>query len=79
LECFFNHAKHRKTFYREKSIDSAMVRPDLRDVFLCQARDDRQEAAKELHDALESRGVSVWFSEKDGGLDTVLLRSAENS
>jgi len=56
-----------------------MVRPDLRDVFLCQARDDRQEAAKELHDALESRGVSVWFSEKDGGLDTVLLRSAENS
>ena len=38
---------------------------DLRDVFLCHAWDDRKGAAKELHDMLESRGVSVWFSEKD--------------
>lgn len=39
--------------------------PDLRDVFLCHAWDDRKGAAKELHDLLESKGVSVWFSEKD--------------
>jgi hypothetical protein len=26
-------------------------------------RDDRRGAAKELHDLLESLGVSVWFSE----------------
>ena len=33
--------------------------PDLRDVFLCHAWEDRKEAAKELHDLLESKGVSV--------------------
>src|SRR4051812_8206251 len=33
---------------------------DLRDVFLCHAWDDRKGAAAELHDLLESLGVSVW-------------------
>ena len=51
--------------------------PDLRDVFLCHAWDDRQGAAKELHDLLESRGVSVWFSEKDVGLGVPLLRAID--
>jgi hypothetical protein len=51
--------------------------PDLRDVFLCHAWDDRQGAAKELHDQLESRGVSVWFSEKDVALGTSLLREID--
>jgi hypothetical protein len=51
--------------------------PDLRDVFLCHAWDDRQGAAKELHDLLESRGVSVWFSEKDVLLGTPLLREID--
>jgi len=51
--------------------------PDLRDVFLCHAWDDRKEAAKELHDLLESRGVSVWFSEKDVLLGTSLLREID--
>lgn len=51
--------------------------PDLRDVFLCHAWDDRGEAAKELHDLLESRGVSVWFSEKDVALGTPLLREID--
>lgn len=51
--------------------------PDLRDVFLCHAWDDRQGAAKELHDQLESRGVSVWFSEKDVALGTPLLREID--
>ena len=50
---------------------------DLRDVFLCHAWDDRQGAAKELHDQLESRGVKVWFSEKDVGLGTPLLRAID--
>jgi hypothetical protein len=48
--------------------------PDLRDVFLCHAWDDRKGAAKELHGLLESRGVSVWFSEKDVLLGATLLR-----
>ena len=51
--------------------------PDLRDVFLCHAWDDRKGAAKELHDLLESRGVSVWFSEKDVLLGTPLLREID--
>lgn len=51
--------------------------PDLRDVFLCHAWDDRRGAAKDLHDSLESRGVSVWFSEKDVVLGTSLLREID--
>ncbi|WP_245946692.1 toll/interleukin-1 receptor domain-containing protein [Paenibacillus cellulosilyticus] len=55
----------------------ANEKPDLRDVFLCHAWDDRKGVAKELHDMLESRGVSVWFSEKDAGLGVPLLRSID--
>jgi hypothetical protein len=51
--------------------------PDLRDVFLCHAWDDRKGAAKELHDLLESRGVTVWFSEKDVLLGSPLLREID--
>ena len=51
--------------------------PDLRDVFLCHAWDDRKGAAQELHDLLVSRGVSVWFSEKDVALGTSLLREID--
>lgn len=50
---------------------------DLRDVFLCHAWDDRQGAAKELHDLLDARGVRVWFSEKDVSLGTPLLRAID--
>jgi len=59
------------------SVESLATRPDLRDVFLCHAWDDRQGVAKELHDLLESRGVSVWFSEKDVGLGVPLLRAID--
>jgi len=51
--------------------------PDLRDVFLCHAWDDRKDIAKELHDILESKGVSVWFSEKDVLLGSSLLREID--
>ena len=51
--------------------------PDLRDVFLCHAWDDRKGAAQELHDLLESRGISVWFSEKDVLLGATLLREID--
>ena len=51
--------------------------PDLRDVFLCHAWDDRKGAAKDLHDVLESLGVSVWFSEKDVLLGGTLLREID--
>jgi len=50
---------------------------DLRDVFLCHAWDDRQGAAKDLHDLLVSLDVKVWFSEKDVGLGVPLLRTID--
>ena len=64
------------TPFRE-SVEKRASLPDLRDVFLCHAWDDRGGAAKELHDLLESRGVSVWFSEKDVALGTSLLREID--
>ncbi|MCZ8403471.1 toll/interleukin-1 receptor domain-containing protein [Achromobacter xylosoxidans] len=51
--------------------------PDLRDVFLCHAWDDRKGVAKELHDLLEAGNVSVWFSEKDVLLGATLLREID--
>lgn len=60
-----------------ESVEKRSPLPDPRDVFLCHAWDDRQGAAKELHDQLQSRGVSVWFSEKDVGLGTSLLREID--
>jgi hypothetical protein len=60
-----------------QSVETRASLPDLRDVFLCHAWDDRQVAAKELHDLLESAGVSVWFSEKDVALGTPLLREID--
>jgi hypothetical protein len=59
------------------SVEKRTPLPDLRDVFLCHAWDDRGGTAKELHDLLESRGVSVWFSEKDVALGAPLLREID--
>ena len=55
----------------------AIEKPEIRDVFLCHAWDDRQGSAKELHDYLVSLGVSVWFSEKDVSLGVPLLRAID--
>lgn len=55
----------------------AAEQPDLRDVFLCHAWDDRQGAAKELHNFLVSADVKVWFSEKDLGLGVPMMRAID--
>lgn len=60
-----------------QSVENRPPSSDRRDVFLCHAWDDRKNAAKELHDHLESKGVSVWFSEKDVALGTSLLREID--
>lgn len=60
-----------------RTVESRATEPDLRDVFLCHAQDDRQGVAKQLHDLLVSRGVSVWFSEKDIGLGVPLMRAID--
>lgn len=62
---------------RENVEKLAATKPELRDIFLCHAWDDRAGAAKQLHDLLESRGVKVWFSEKDVGLGVPLLRAID--
>ncbi|MFV8250469.1 toll/interleukin-1 receptor domain-containing protein [Bdellovibrio bacteriovorus] len=62
---------------RENVESLAASQPDLRDVFLCHAWDDRQGSAKELHDLLEARGVRVWFSEKDLGLGVPMMRAID--
>lgn len=56
---------------------NAAEQPDLRDAFLCHAWDDRQGAAKQLHDLLEAAGVKVWFSEKDLGLGVSMMRAID--
>ena len=58
------------TPFRE-TVEKRAPLPDLRDVFLCHAWDDRAGAAKEL------RGVSVWFSENDVPLGSLLLREID--
>lgn len=60
-----------------ESVENLAKQPDLRDVFLCHAWDDRKGPARELHDLLESLGVRVWFSEKDVGLGVPLLRAID--
>jgi hypothetical protein len=60
-----------------QTVEKLATRPDLRDVFLCHAWDDRQGVAKELHDLLVSNGVSVWFSEKDVGIGVPLMRAID--
>lgn len=62
---------------REKVEELAIRQPDLRDVFLCHAWDDRLGAAKEIHDLLEAGGVKVWWSEKDAELGGLLMRSID--
>jgi len=62
---------------REAVEVQAAASRDLRDCFLCHAWDDRQGAAKQLHDLLEAAGVKVWFSEKDLGLGVPMMRAID--
>lgn len=62
---------------RNAVVAKAAEQPDLRDAFLCHAWDDRQGAAKQLHDLLEAAGVNVWFSEKDLGLGVPMMRAID--
>lgn len=64
------------TPYRE-TVEARLAEPDNRDLFLCHAWNDRQVAAKELYDLLVARKVSVWFSEVDLRLGTLMLREID--
>lgn len=60
-----------------ETVEKRAELPDLRDVFLCHAWADRLDDATELHDLLEARKVSVWFSEKDIPLGSSFLREID--
>ena len=62
-----------------ETVEKRVLVPESRDVFLCHAWDDRGGPAKELHDLLEARGVSVWFSEKDIILGMPLMREIDKA
>lgn len=74
---FYTSAEIRTLTPVRENVEKRTNLPDLRDIFLCHAWDDRKDAAKELHDLLESKGVTVWFSEKDVILGSSLLREID--
>lgn len=73
----YTHAEVRTLTPVRENVEKRASVPDLRDIFLCHAWDDRNGAAKELHDLLEELGTSVWFSEKDVLLGSSLLREID--
>lgn len=60
-----------------ETVEKRAPLPDLRQIFLCHAWDDRQGVAKELYDLLVARNVSVWFSEADIGLGEPFMRAID--
>jgi hypothetical protein len=64
------------TPYRRTVESQAQLR-QVRDLFLCHAWDDRRGVATELNDMLETKGVSVWFSEKDILLGQPFMREID--
>jgi len=64
------------TPYR-RTVEVRGQQPDLRDLFLCHAWDDRRGVATELNDLLRAKGVSVWFSEKDILLGQPFMREID--
>ncbi|MGI8427820.1 MAG: toll/interleukin-1 receptor domain-containing protein [Solirubrobacteraceae bacterium] len=62
--------------YRRK-VELRGQQPELRDLFLCHAWDDRRGVATELNELLEAEGVSVWFSEKDILLGQPFMREID--
>ena len=53
------------------------VHPERRDLFLCHAWDDREGSAKELYGHLKSNGATVWFSEEDIPLGSLMIREID--
>lgn len=63
--------------FTRKASEQAAEHPERRDLFLCHAWDDREGSAKELYDQLKSNGASVWFSEEDLPLGSLMIREID--
>lgn len=60
-----------------EQVEKRAAEPELADLFLCHAWDDRQTTATTLHNLIEANGASVWFSEKNIVLGTPWLREID--
>jgi hypothetical protein len=63
--------------FAEKAVEQAKSYPDRRDLFLCHAWDDREGSARELHGYLQANGATVWFSEDDLPLGSLMIREID--
>jgi len=63
--------------FTKKAGEQAQTHPERRDLFLCHAWDDREGCAKELYGHLKSNGASVWFSEEDLPLGSLMIREID--
>ncbi|MFD1860713.1 toll/interleukin-1 receptor domain-containing protein [Aeromicrobium camelliae] len=63
--------------FTRKASEQAQAHPERRDLFLCHAWDDREGSAKELHGYLKANGASVWFSEEDLPLGSLMIREID--
>jgi hypothetical protein len=63
--------------YAEKAAEQARAHPDRRDLFLCHAWDDREGAAADLNRQLKANGATVWFSEDDIPLGSLMIREID--
>jgi len=63
--------------FARKASEQARINPERRDLFLCHAWGDREGSARELHGFLKAKGASVWFSEDDLPLGTIMIREIE--
>jgi hypothetical protein len=63
--------------FAEKAQEQARAHPDRRDLFLCHAYADRKGSAAELYNHLKSNGATVWFSEEDLPLGSLMIREID--
>lgn len=60
-----------------ETVEARAKVPDLKQLFLCHAWDDREGAARELYKLLIARGVSVWFSQENILLGEPFMRAID--
>ncbi|WP_277499859.1 toll/interleukin-1 receptor domain-containing protein [Nocardioides sp. ChNu-99] len=63
--------------FAKKASEQAQEHPERRDLFLCHAWDDREGSARELHGHLKANGATVWFSEDDLPLGSLMIREID--
>jgi hypothetical protein len=63
--------------FTEEASEQARAHPERHDLFLCHAWDDREGSAKELYGHLKANGASVWFSEEDLPLGSLMIREID--